>query len=134
MLYEIKSLNIWSIAKSVFIVTLIILILLGLVGFVLISFGINAFNSMIGQSEYYYYEESSPENGNVLILVTFAFVIAVGLSFGFMFLSSILAFIYNSFAELFGGIEVRISEIVETKKTKLIPKLPVDPEEEDSSL
>ncbi len=133
MLYEIKSLNVWSVAKLVFIVALIIHLLLGVVGFALISFGINAFNSIIDHSDYYY-EESSPENGNMPILVIFAFVFAIGLSFGYMILSSIIAVIFNGITGLFGGIEVRINEIVETKKTKLKPKAAVDSEEEDLSL
>ena len=131
MIYELKSFDVWTVARTVFIIALIIHLLLGLTGSALIMFGVYAMNSVWDGSDTFY-EESSPEDSKMPIFVIFIFVISIGLSFGYMILSAIVALIYNKMSGIVGGIEVDLSEISQLKKTKLLPKAPKAPEEEES--
>lgn len=131
MLYELKSFHVWTVARTVFVIALIIHLLLGLTGSALILLGVNAMKSMWGESDAYY-EEYSPEDSNLPILVILIFVISIGLSFGYMILSAIVMIIYNKLSGLFGGIEVDINELSQMKKTKLLPKVSKESEEEET--
>ena len=131
MIYELKSFDVWTVARTVFITALIIHLLLGLTGAALILLGVNALNSVMDDSDIYY-EDYAPEDSKIPIFVVLVFVISIGLSFGYMIFSAILIVIYNKLSPLFGGIEVDINELSQTKKTKLLPKASEDPEEEES--
>ena len=94
-------------------------------------FGVNAMNSVWDDSDTYY-EESSPEDSKIPLLLIFIFLISIGLLFGYMILSAIVTLIYNKISGLLGGIEVDLNELSQLKKTKLLPKTPKTPEEEES--
>ncbi|MCH7818245.1 MAG: DUF3566 domain-containing protein [Candidatus Marinimicrobia bacterium] len=131
MIYELKSFDVWSVARTVFIISLIIHLLLGLTGSALILLGVNALNSVWDESDVYY-EEYSPEDSKMPILVIFIFVISIGLSIGYMILSAVVMIIYNKLSGLFGGIEVEINELSQLKKTKLLPKVSKDADVEEN--
>ncbi|TFB12132.1 hypothetical protein E3V55_01530 [Candidatus Marinimicrobia bacterium MT.SAG.3] len=131
MIYELKSFDVWTVARTVFIIALIIHLLFGLTGALLIMFGVNAMNSVWDDSDTYY-EESSPEDSKIPLLIIFIFLISIGLSFGYMILSAIVTLIYNKMSGIVGGIEVDLNELSQLKKTKLLPKAPKAPEEEES--
>ena len=131
MIYELKSFDVWTVARTVFIIALIIHLLLGLTGSVLIMFGLSAMNSVWDDSDTIY-EESSPEDSKMPLLIIFVFVVSIGLSFGYMILSAIVTLIYNKMSGIVGGIEVNLNELSQIKKTKLLPKAPKAPEEEES--
>jgi len=130
VIYELKSFDVWTVARTVFVIALIIHLLLGLTGSALILLGINAMKSIWDDSDAYY-EEYSPEDSQLPILVIFIFVISIGLSFGYMILSAIVMMIYNQLSRLFGGIEIDLNDLSQLKKTKLIPKKPKKPEKEE---
>ena len=131
MIYELKSFDVWTVARTVFIITLIIHLLLGLTGSALIMFGLSAMNSVWDGSDTIY-EESSPEDSKMPLLIIFIFAVSIGLSFGYMILSAIVTLIYNKMSGIVGGIEVDLNELSQLKKTKLLPKTPKTPKEEDS--
>ena len=105
--------------------------LLGLTGSALILLGVNALNSVWDESDVYY-DEYSPEDSKMPILVIFIFVISIGLSIGYMILSAVVMIIYNKLSGLFGGIEVEINELSQLKKTKLLPKVSKDADVEEN--
>jgi len=131
LIYELKSFDVWTVARTVFIIALIIHLLLALTGSALIMFGVYAMNSVWDDSDTFY-EESSPEDSKMPIFVIFIFLISIGLSFGYMILSAVVAIIYNKISGLVGGIELDLNELLQMKKTKLLPKAPKAPEEEES--
>jgi len=131
LIYELKSFDVWTVARTVFIIALIIHLLLGLTGSAFIMFGVSAMNSVWDDSDTFY-EESSPEDSKIPLLIIFIFVASIGLSFGYMILSAIVTMIYNKMSGIVGGIEVDLNELSLKKKTKLLPKTPKDPEEEES--
>ena len=131
MIYELKSFDVWTVARTVFIIALIIHLLLGLTGSALIMFGLNAMNSVWDDSNTIY-EEFSPEDSKMPLLIIFVFVVSIGLSFAYMILSAIVTLIYNKMSGIVGGIEVDLNELSQIKKTKLLPKTPKSPEEEES--
>ena len=131
MIYELKSFDVWTVARTVFVIALIIHLLLGLTGSVLFMLGVSAVNSIMDDSDLYY-EDYAPEDSKFPIIVMFILVISIGLSFGYMILSAIVIIIYNKISASFGGIEVDMNELSQMKKTKLLPKLPKDSEEEES--
>ena len=130
MIYELKSFDVWTVARTVFVIALIIHLLLGLTGSALILLGVNAMKSMWYDSDAYY-EEYSPEVSKLPILVIFIFVISIGLSFGYMILSAIVMIIYNKLSGLFGGIELDLNELSQMKKIKLLPKVSKESVEEE---
>jgi len=130
LIYELKSFDVWTVARTVFVIALIIHLLLGLTGSALILLGVNAMKSMWDDSDAYY-EEYSPEDSKLPILVIFVFVFSIGLSFGYMILAAIVMIIYNKLSGLFGGIEVDLNELSQMKKTKLLPKVSKESEEEE---
>ncbi len=130
MIYELKSFDVWTVARTVFVIALIIHLLLGLTGSALILLGVNAIKSMWDESDAYY-EEYSPEVSKLPILVIFIFVISIGLSFGYMILAAIVMIIYNKLSRLFGGIEIDMNELSQMKKTKLIPKVSKESKESE---
>ena len=131
MIYELKSFDVWTVARTVFVIALIIHLLLGLTGSALILLGVNAIISMWDESDAYY-EEYSPEDSKLPLLVIIIFVISIGLSFGYMILAAIMMIIYNKLSRIFGGIEFDLSEISQIKKTKLLPKVSKESEEEET--
>jgi len=131
LIYELKSFDVWTVARTVFIIALIIHLLLGLTGSALIMFGVSAMNSVWDDSDTFY-EESSPEDSKMPLLIIFIFLISIGLSFGYMILSAVVTLIYNKMSGIVGRIEVDLNELSQIKKTKLLPKTPKDPEEEES--
>ena len=94
-------------------------------------FGLSAMNSVWDDSDTIY-EEFSPEDSKMPLLIIFIFVVSIGLSFGYMILSAIVTLIYNKMSGIVGGIEVDLNELSQIKKTKLLPKAPKAPEEEES--
>ena len=130
MIYELKSFDVWTVARTVFVIALIIHLLLGFTGSALILLGVNAMKSMWYESDAYY-DEYSPEVSNLPILILFIFVISIGLSFGLMILSAVVTIIYNQLSRLFGGIEVEINDLSQMKKTKLLPKVSKESEESE---
>lgn len=122
MIYELKSFDVWTVARTVFVIALIIHLLLGLTGSALILLGVNAMKSMWDESDAYY-DEYSPEDSKLPILVIIIFVISIGLSFGYMILAAIVMIFYNKLSRIFGGIEFDLSELSQIKKTKLLPKV-----------
>lgn len=130
MIYELKSFDVWTVARTVFVIALIIHLLLGLTGSALILLGVNAMKSMWDDSDVYY-DEYSDEDSSLPILFIFIFVISIGLSFGYMIFAAIVLIIYNKLAGLFGGIEIDLNELSKVKKTKLLPKESKESEEED---
>lgn len=130
MIYELKSFDVWTVARTVFVIALIIHLLLGLTGSALILLGVNAMKSMWDDSDVYY-DEYSDEDSSLPILFIFIFVISIGLSFGYMIFAAIVLIIYNKLSGLFGGIEIDLNELSKVKKTKLLPKESKESEEED---
>ena len=131
LIYELKSFDVWTVARTVFVIALIIHLLLGLTGSALILLGVNAMKSMWDESDAYY-DEYSPEDSKLPILVIIIFVISIGLSFGYMILAVIIMIIYNKLSRIFGGIEFDLNELSQIKKTKLLPKVSKESEEEET--
>lgn len=131
MIYEIKSFDVWTVARTVFIIALVIHLLLGLTGSVLILLGVSALNSVWDEPDVYY-EDYPADNSRIPLLVIFIFVISIGLSIGYMILSAVVTLIYNKISGLIGGIEVDLNELSQLKKTKLLPKISKDTEEEEA--
>ena len=131
MIYELKSFDVWTVARTVFVIALIVHLLLGLTGSALILLGVNAMNSMWDDSDMYY-DEYSPEDSKLPLLFILIFVISIGLSFGYMILSAVVTFIYNKLSGLIGGIEIDLNKLSQMKKTKLLPKVSKGSEEEET--
>ena len=131
MIYELKSFDVWTVARTVFVIALIVHLLLGLTGSALILLGVNAMNSMWEDSDTYY-DEYSPEDSKLPLLFILIFVISIGLSFGYMILSAVVTFIYNKLSGLIGGIEIDLNKLSQMKKTKLLPKVSKGSEEEET--
>lgn len=131
MIYELKSFDVWTVARTVFVIALIIHLLFGLTGSALILLGMNAMKSMWDDSDDYY-DEYYQEDSNLPILFIFVFVISIGLSFGYMILSALVTILYNKLSGIFGGIEIDLNELSQQKKTRLLPKASKESEEEET--
>ena len=135
MKYEIKSVELWSMGRAVFMISLAIHIILGMGVLLIILMGINVATSLM---EDIIYIDDMTSGGFGLPM---GLLLVVALSFGASIFYSLLYFtigaLYNLFSGWLGGIEIILEEPAQSLKTVLIPKdyqvSEDDVSEEDSS-
>ena len=128
MNYEIQSVNIWSVGKTVFLISLFIHLILGMGILLIILVGMNISTDLFDDIEYYDDEMDSFGLPIGLILVV---VLSVSASILYSSLYIVFGALYNLISGRLGGIELTLRELTTATKTKLIPK-DEDSAEEDS--
>lgn len=128
MKYEIRSVDIWSIGRTIFLISLIIHLLLGMGILLIILAGMNISTDLFDDTEYYDDEFNSFGLPIGLILVV---VLSVSASLLYLLLYVAFGAFYNIIAGRLGGIEITLQELAVPAKTKLIPK-DEDSADEDS--
>lgn len=119
MKYEIRSVDIWSVGRTIFLISLIIHLILGM-GLLLIVLAVmNVSTDLFDDTEYYDDEMNSFGLPIGLILVV---VLSVSASIFYLLLYVAFGAFYNIISGRLGGIEITLKELVVPAKTKLIPK------------
>ena len=119
MKYEIRSVDIWSVGRTIFLISLIIHLIL-LMGILLIILAVmNVSTDLFDDTEYYDDEINSFGLPIGLILVV---VLSISASIFYLLLYVAFGAFYNIISGRLGGIEITLNELVVPAKTKLIPK------------
>jgi len=119
MKYEIRSVDIWSVGRTIFLISLIIHLILGMGILLIILAGMNLSTDFFDDTEYYDDEMNSFGLPIGLILVV---VLSVSASIFYLLLYVAFGAFYNIISGRLGGIEITLKELVVPAKTKLIPK------------
>ncbi len=131
MILELKSIDVWSAVKIIFLVMFILHLLLGIGGYFIIMFGVN-FVSAFLNSTIYSDEATLPGFFGLPIGLFIITMISSGASLIYAALGALMALLYNAFARWGGGVIVNASESSNSKKPKLIVKSRPEPEEENN--
>jgi len=119
MKYEIRSIDIWSVGRTIFLISLIIHLILGS-GILLIILAAMSFTTdLFDDTEYYDDEMDSFGLPIGLILVV---VLSVTASILYSTLYIAFGAFYNIISRRLGGIEITLEELTITPKAQLIPK------------
>jgi len=129
MKYEVKSVEIWRVGRTVFMISLVVLLVLGVGGLLIILIGMNIAISFLDDTVYFD-DEMMPESFGLPIGLILIIVISFGASFFCSALYVAIAALYNLFSGWLGGIEITLKESTQPVKTILIPKAD-DVSEED---
>ncbi len=129
MKYEIKSVELWGVGRTVFMISLVIHLILGMGVLLIILMGMNFATSFMDDT-IYYDDELMPESFGLLIGLIFIIVISFGASFLYSAFYVAFAALYNLFSGWLGGIEITLKESAQAVKTILIPKADVDSDED----
>ncbi|MCH6574578.1 MAG: DUF3566 domain-containing protein [Bacteroidetes bacterium] len=119
MKYEIRSVDIWSVGRTIFLISLIIHLILGMGILLIILAVMNVSTDLFDDTEYYDDEMNSFGLPIGLILVV---VLSVSASIFYLLLYVAFGAFYNIISGRLGGIEITLKELVVPAKTKLIPK------------
>ena len=119
MKYEIRSVDIWSVGRTIFLISLIIHLILGMGILLIILAVLNVSTDLFDDTEYYDDEMNSFGLPMGLILVV---VLSVSASIFYLLLYVAFGAFYNIISGRLGGIEITLKELVVPAKTKLIPK------------
>lgn len=119
MKYEIRSVDIWSVGRTIFLISLIIHLILGMGILLIILAVLNVSTDLFDDTEYYDDEMNSFGLPIGLILVV---VLSVSASIFYLLLYVAFGAFYNIISGRLGGIEITLKELVVPAKTKLIPK------------
>jgi len=119
MKYEIRSVDIWSVGRTIFLISLIIHLILGMGILLIILAVLNVSTDLFDDTEYYDDEMNSFGLPIGLILVV---VLSVSASIFYLLLYVAFGALYNIISGRLGGIEITLKELVIPAKTKLIPK------------
>ena len=119
MKYEIRSVDIWSVGRTIFLISLIINLILGMGILLIILAVLNVSTDLFDDTEYYDDEMNSFGLPMGLILVV---VLSVSASIFYLLLYVAFGAFYNIISGRLGGIEITLKELVVPAKTKLIPK------------
>lgn len=119
MKYEIRSVDIWSVGRTIFLISLIIHLILGMGILLIILAVLNVSTDLFDDIEYYDDEMNSFGLPIGLILVV---VLSVSASIFYLLLYVAFGAFYNIISGRLGGIEITLKELVVPAKTKLIPK------------
>lgn len=119
MKYEIRSVDIWSVGRTIFLISLIIHLILGMGILLIILAVLNVSTDLFDDTEYYDDEMNSFGLPIGLILVV---VLSVSASIFYLLLYVAFGAFYNIISGRLGGIEITLKELAVPAKTKLIPK------------
>lgn len=119
MKYEIRSVDIWSVGRTIFLISLIIHLILGMGILLIILAVLNVSTDLFDDTEYYDDKMNSFGLPIGLILVV---VLSVSASIFYLLLYVAFGAFYNIISGRLGGIEITLKELVVPAKTKLIPK------------
>ena len=128
MKYEIRSVDIWSVGRTIFLISLIIHLILGMGILLIILAGMNVSTDYFDDTEYY-----DDEFNGFGLPIGLILVVVLSVSASILYSSLYVAFgaFYNIISGRLGGIEITLKELVAPAKTKLIPKVE-DSVDEDS--
>ena len=130
MILELKSIDVWSVVKIVFLVMFILHLLLGIGGYFIIILGVNFMSALLNVATYSD-EATLPGFFGFPIGLFIITMISSGASLIYASLGALIALLYNVFAKWGGGVIVNASESKESKKPKLIVIDKPEPEEEN---
>ena len=119
MKYEIRSVDIWSVGRTIFLISLIIHLILGMGILLIILAGMSVSTDLFDDTEYYDDEMDSFGLPIGLILVI---VLSVSASILYSTLYIVFGALYNIISRRLGGIEITLEELTIVPKTQLIPK------------
>ncbi|MCH8929075.1 MAG: DUF3566 domain-containing protein [Candidatus Marinimicrobia bacterium] len=119
MKYELKSIELWSIVRTIFLVSLAIHLILGMGLLLILLIGMNVSTSLLDDNVQYYDDIDSfgLPIGPILVIV-----ISIGASTIYSLFYFAIGALYNLFSGWLGGIEITLEERVQSVKTVLIPK------------
>ena len=130
MKYEIKSVEILGVGRTIFMISLIIHLVLGVTVLLIILIGMNVATSLI--DDIVYLDDDMVSGGfGIVIGPLFVVMISFGSSIIYALFYVTFGALYNLFAGWLGGVEITLEESAQSVKTVLIPK--DDPVSEDVS-
>ena len=130
MKYEIKSVEILGVGRTIFMISLIIHLVLGVTVLLIILIGMNVATSLI--DDIVYLDDDMVSGGfGIVIGLLFVVMISFGSSIIYALFYVTFGALYNLFAGWLGGVEITLEESAQSVKTVLIPK--DDPVSEDVS-
>ena len=130
MILELRSIDVWSVVKIIFLVMFVLHLLLGIGGYFIIILGVNFVSALLNVTMYTD-EAMLPGFFGFPIGLFIITMISSGASLIYASLGALMALLYNAFARWGGGVIVNASESKESRKPKLIVKSRPDPEEEN---
>ena len=121
MKYEIKSVEIWGVGRTIFMISLIIHLVLGVTVLLIILIGMNVATSLIDDIVYL---DDDMVSGGFGIVIGLLFVVMISFGSSIIYALFYVAFgaLYNLFAGWLGGVEITLEESAQSVKTVLIPK------------
>ena len=118
MLLEIKSIDVFSVIKAVFIISMIIHIIFGFGFYFLILLGANMASELIYEFDYYE-DYDSPGFFRFPLVVISIMVLSFVASFFYSMVSGVFALVYNLTAKWAGGFLLNGEEFKKSGKTVL---------------
>jgi len=121
MKYEIKSVEIWGVGRTIFMISLIIHLVLGVTVLLIILIGMNVATSLI--DDIVYLDDDMVSGGfGIVIGLLLVVMISFGSSIIYALFYVTFGALYNLFAGWLGGVEITLEESAQSVKTVLIPK------------